>query len=180
MPKFIEIHHRTKTRYDNSEIRNDRELYIIQELARMKSVPEVTELCNKKFPALKPLSMFTVRYYKQTRAPIIEQLKNEIIEKSMSIPIANERVRLQRTEKLYQAANTILIKKDMVETSLKCLKEAREEIKGESGSTQNFLQFNQYNEFTNEQLLDKKKELEQKFIELNRKEGVYVSEVSGA
>ena len=169
MAKLTAISHGTKIKCDRSEIKNERELFIIQEFAQLKSVPQVTEACNKKFTNLKPLSVYTINYYKRTRAPVIAQLRDEIINKAMEVPIANEKTRLQRTEKLYQVATTILAKKDRVETSLHCLKEAREEVKGESGSTQNFLQFNQYNEFTNEELMEKKRELERKFIELSKK-----------
>lgn len=158
-----------RRKYNPDEIMNEKELFIVQQFAQLKSVSEVRESYNKKFCNDKPLSAHGIRYYKETRAPIIEQLRDKLISKTMVIPIANEKVRLKRTEDLYNVATTILEKKDMVETSLKCLKEAREEIKGESGSVQNFLQLNQYNELTDEQLLEKKRELESKFIELSKK-----------
>ena len=118
--------------------------------------------------------MQLIRYYKETRGPIIEEMRNKVLDKALKVPIANETVRLQRTEALYQVSTTILDKKDMVDTSLKCLKEARDEVKGEGSSSQTYLQFNQYNELSDEELLFKKKELENKIIELNKKgEKVY-------
>ena len=163
-----------KVRYDQDEIKGERELFIIEQFAQLKGSTEVSELYNAKFPDARRISPGGMRYYKETRAPIIEQMRDKFISKSMNIPIANERVRLKRTEDLYNAASNIVAKDDKrvlnaVDISLKCLREAREEVKGEGGSTQNILQFNQYNELTDEQLLDKQKELEHKFLELSKK-----------
>ena len=167
-----------KRKYDQNEIVDEKELFVIQQLAQLKSVSEVAKAYNAKFDG-KKVTIPMVRYYKETRAPIIEQMRDKFISKTMYIPIANEKVRLRRTEGLYQESQKIEGVKDKVEVSLKCLKEAREEIKGESGSTQNFLQFNQYNELTDEQLLDKQKELEQKFIELSKKGESYALQEKG-
>lgn len=167
-----------RPRYDQDEIRDERELFILTQFSQLKTCREVAELHNTKFPNLKKVSPEGMKYYKQSRAAIIEEMRDKFIDKAMNIPIANERVRLKRTEDLYTAASNVVAKDDnrilsAVEVSLKCLKEAREEIKGESGSVQNFLQFNQYNELTDEQLLDKKRELENNFLELSKKGEVY-------
>lgn len=164
---------KSELKYDQDEIRDEKELFIIEQFAKLKSCKEISELYNAKFPDAKKIAPYGMHYYKKTRAPIIEQLRERFITRTMNIPIANERVRLKRTEDLYQESQRIEGVKDKVEVSLRCLKEAREEIKGESGSTQNFLQFNQYNDLTDEQLLDKQKELENKFLELSKKGNVY-------
>ena len=161
-------------KYDQDEIRDGKELFILEQFAQLKSPKEVAELYISKFPNNKKLSAQTMRYYKETRAPIIEQLRDKFIFRTMTVPIANEKVRLKRTEDLYIAASNVVKRDDdkvlsAVEVSLKCLKEAREEVKGESGSVQNFLQLNQYNELTNNELIEKKRELEYKFIELSKK-----------
>jgi len=164
---------------NRTEISSEHELFVIQQLAQLKSPKVVAELCDKRFPDDKKISIAMVRYYKHTREPIIEELRDKFISKAMNIPIANERVRLKRTEDLYNASSNLVARDDdrlvlsAVEVSLKCLKEAREEVKGEGSSTQNILQFNQYNELTDEQLMDKKKELEDKFLELSKKGEVY-------
>ena len=156
------------------EISSEQEVFIMQQLAQLKPALEVTKLCNANFPQGKQVSVPTVYYYKRTRAPTIDELRDKFLSKAMEVPIADEKTRLSRTEYLYQAAAQVVTKADKrvlsaVETSLKCLKEAREEIKGEGGSTQNYLQLNQYNQLTDEQLLEKEKELELKFIELSKK-----------
>lgn len=163
-----------KKKYNREDISGEKELWLCQQLAQIKSPQEVQELYHHKFPERKPLSVQLIRYYKETRGPIIEEMRNKVLDKALKVPIANETVRLQRTEALYQVSTTILDKKDMVDTSLKCLKEARDEVKGEGSSSQTYLQFNQYNELSDEELLFKKKELENKIIELNKKgEKVY-------
>lgn len=165
---------RINDKYDQDEIKDEKELFIIEQFAQLKGYKAVSELYNSRFPDAKRITPQGMMYYKRTRAPLINEARDRFITKSMNIPIANERIRLKRTEDLYNAAANVVAQKDeqilnAVEVSLKCIKEAREEVKGEIGSTQTFLQFNQYNELTDEQLLDKQKELEQKFIELSKK-----------
>lgn len=166
-------------RYNQGDIRDEKELFLIECLAQYKSPQEVADLYNTKFPDVKRISKESIKYYKRTRAPVIEQLREKFIARTMHIPIADEKVRLKRTEDLYNAAANVVARKDRsvlsaVETSLKCLKEAREEIKGESSSGGNtFLQLNQYNELSNEQLIEEKNRLEKKFIELKRRGNGY-------
>ena len=173
-----------KRKYDQDEIKDSKELFILEQFAQLKSPREVAELYSVKFPNAKKLVAQTMRYYKETRMPIIEQLRDKFISKTMNVPIANEKIRLKRTEDLYNASANLVARDDdrvvlsAVEVSLKCLKEAREEVKGEGGSAQNFIQLNQYNELTNDELMDKKRELEQKFIELSKKGAGYA--VKGA
>ena len=100
-------------------------------------------------------------------------MREKIVAGAMGVPIADEKIRLERTEKLYHVAATILNKKDMVDTSLRCLKEAREEVKGESSLKEMHLQLNQFNQLTDAELIRKKKDLESKIVELSRKDGIY-------
>ena len=150
-----------------------KEAYICEQLVRLKSHRKIAEGWAKLNPDDKPLTKQAINYYIVTRKNKVEDLRNKLIEKTveraMEVPIANEKVRLQRIEDLYHISTTILEKKDKVVTALDCLREARQEIKGDTASTQNYLQLNQFNELTNEQLLEKKRELELKFIELNKR-----------
>ena len=150
-----------------------KEAYICEQLVKLKTHREISEGWAKLNPEDKPLTNQAINYYIVTRKSKVEDLRNKLIEKTveraMEVPIANEKIRLQRMEDLYHISNTILQKKDKVTSALNCLKEARQEIKGDTASTQNYLQLNQFNELTNEQLLEKKRELEHKFIELSKK-----------
>ena len=150
-----------------------KETFICEHIAQMKPYSEIVEDWAKENPVEKPITKQAVYYFVKTRNHIIEDTRQKIlekrIEKAIEVPIANEKIRLQRMEHLYNTASGIRNTKDMVGTSLDCLKEARQEVKGDSGSTQNFLQLNQFNELTDMQLLEKKKELEEKFIELSKR-----------
>ena len=154
-----------------------KELYICEQLVKLKTYREISEGWAKLNPEDKPLTNQAINYYIVTRRNKIEDLRNKLIEKTveraMEVPIANEKVRLQRMEDLYHISTTILLKKDKVAAALSCLKDARTEVKGDTTPTQNYLQLNQFNELTNEQLMEKKRELEQKFIELSKRGDVY-------
>ena len=160
-----------------------KEVFICEQLMKLKTHREISEGWAKLNPDDKPLTKQAINYYIVTRKNKVEDLRNKLIEKTvekaMEVPIANEKVRLQRMEDLYHISTTILQKKDKVAVALNCLREARQEVKGDITSTQNYLQLNQFNELTNEQLLEKKRELEQKFIELSKR-GVNSYEVKGS
>ncbi len=151
----------------------EKEKFICERLAQLKTNKIISEEWAKLHPEEQTLSMQAIRYYLITRRAKVEDIKQKLIEKTiekaMEVPIANEKIRLQRMEDLYHISTTILEKKDKVTTALGCLKEARQEVKGDTTSTQNYLQLNQFNELTNEQLLEKRRELEQKFIELTKR-----------
>lgn len=160
-------------RYDPCSMTSEKEMFIVQQLAKLKGPSEIVRLYNAKYPRNKPINIQTVHYFKKTRLPAVDNLKEKFLEKKLEIPIASEAVRLKRTEDLYNAAAEVVGEKDIrvlqaIGVSLNCLKEAREELKGE-GSTQNYVQFNQYNELSDEQLMDKQKELEKKFLDLDKK-----------
>ena len=155
-------------------ITHKKQLFICEQLAQLKSSTEIMELWTQENPNDEKITYKMVNYYKIKYTPQIQDKRDKIMEQSLEIPIANEKIRLQRTETLYQAATSILNKKDMVNTSLNCLKEAREETKGETGSTQAYLQFNQFNELSDADLLAKKKELEEKVLELSKKGETFV------
>lgn len=150
--------------------------FICEEVAQQKSYQEISDDWVKQNPDERPISKQMVNYYIRSNKPVIQDIRQQLmdrtLEKAMEIPIANEKTRLTRMEALYLEANKIESVKDKIGVSLDCLREARQEVKGET-TTQNYLQFNQFNELTDAQLLDKKKELEQKFIELSKKGDTY-------
>lgn len=162
-----------KTRQRNlTGINDEKEFFILEKLSEGKTCTEVSRLYHAKFPDDRVISPQGIRYYKETREDVIEEIRLKVINKMMHIPIANEKVRLKRMEDLYQAASNVVATDDekrlnAIGVSLSCLREAREEVKGNKESPA--IIFNQYNELTPEGLLDKKKELERKFIELSKK-----------
>ena len=150
-----------------------KEAFICERLVKLIPPSQIAKEWTKEYPDENHLSLQSIQYYILTRKNKIEDMRQSLIEKTvekaMEVPIANEKVRLQRMEDLYHISSTILMKKDKISTGLDCLREARQEVKGDTASTQNYLQLNQFNELTNEQLMDKKRELEQKFIDLSKK-----------
>lgn len=156
---------------DIKDMTSEKEAFICEQLAQLKRPCEIIKLYTEQYPDRKPLCPEHITYYHKTRKEIIEKLKDKYLSNLMDVPIANEKIRLERTERLYQASTTLLNKKDMIGSSLACLKEAREETKGESPITQTYLQFNQYNELSDAQLVAKEKELRKQIIELSKKEG---------
>lgn len=90
-----------------------------------------------------------------------------------NVPIANKKIRLERDENLYQVSQRLADDKDKITLGLSCMKEARAEMEEKKDSIQ-FNQFNQYNQITDEELIRKKKEIEEKInnriIDLKRKE----------
>lgn len=159
-----------------SEIKKDKERFICESLANLKSPPEIVKIWTEAFPHKEKLSLQLIYYYERTRRDLIETMRIQILEGSLNIPIAQERIRLSRNEELYQTASKILNSRDKVLTSLSCLREAREETKGEAGGT--YVQFNQFNQLTDEQLLDKKKQIENKILELSKRGDTYGKEQS--
>ena len=105
-------------------------------------------------------SNIIVHLYKNKNKDLINKLRESFLSTIIEVPIAQKRVRLERTEELYGVA-------EEVDTKLKCLKEAREEVEGKGAANLTFQQFNQYNQLSDEELRDKLREVELKIIKTN-------------
>lgn len=155
------------------KLKGDIERYTCNLLAQDKSFKEVQNLLKENQNI--SVSDVTIRNFAKEKCDEIETIKNSLLAKRAvsEIPIANERVRLEREECLYQLSQGLKSNLNKIDFGLKCLREARDETKG-SGSYTSNIQFNQFNQLTDAQLLLKKAELEKKIIELSRnKEGEY-------
>jgi len=101
----------------------------------------------------------------------IEELRNKYLAKIDDVPIAQDKVRLERIEHLYQYATTIRCKKDCVDTALKALSFAREEVKGSGAQgasrpgDMNFMQFN-FNNMSDKDLIALERRLKKTIIDL--------------
>jgi len=158
------------------DFKTAKEKFILERLAQGMKPKEIIDGYN----ALKrgdTISSRVVNYYRTRRSELISRMRDTVVMNSMDIPIANERVRLQRAEELYSQAQGIMGVKDKVETSLKCLDFAREETQTDTPQNLN-VQFNQFNELTNEQLLEKKKELERKILGFQKDEVIHAEAVN--
>ena len=154
-----------KSFYEIGDMRSMKEFFICTSLARLKKPREIQEDYLKQYG--KDISGQVIQHYQKTRREVIDKLKDRFLNSSLEVPIANERIRLERTEDLYRESQKIMSKEVKVEKGIMCLKEAREEMKGVKGDIN--MQFNQFNSMTDEQLLERKKELERKIL-LKRKD----------
>lgn len=138
---------------------NERE-FITSCLGLYKTYPEVVVEFQKNYG--RRISKPTIERIYHDRSDEVEQLRSQYLKTVADIPIAIEKKRLERNEELYQLSQELGNKKEKIDYGIRCLREAREEIKG-SHSTVNLTQFNQYNELSDDELIAKKKELEEKF-----------------
>ena len=111
----------------------------------------------------------TVQRYKNTYANRIQDAIDKLTLETQDIPIANERVRLSREEMLYRKSQTLEKAEDSINLGLRCLDAARNEFKSNTdGATYN-VQFNQFNNMSNAELLKRKKVLEAKIVGFSKK-----------
>jgi hypothetical protein len=147
--------------------------FVINMLAQFKTAKETAQLLHEVHGIL--VSDKTIGAFKQRNELEIATARQRYLSKIDDVPIASEKVRLERDESLYQLSQTLDDPKDKVTTGLQCLQEAREETKGGSVT---FNQYNQQNVFTDAELLHKIKETEERVVLLSKqeKDGVYAVE----
>lgn len=142
---------------------DERNYFICNLFAQYKQGSEVQKLVKEVHKV--DLSLPSLWHIKSKHVKLIERLRAKYLNDLIDVPIAQEKVRLERDEELYNLALTIQNPKDRIPAALTCLKEAREETKKvEHG--QSFIQFNQFNQLTDEELLDKKRKLEEKILNI--------------
>ena len=142
---------------------SERNYFICNLFAQYKTAPEVQKLLKEVYGV--DLVVQSLLAIKNNNLKFIERHRAKYLNELMDVPIAQEKIRLERDEELYNLALTIVDKKDKISTALTCLKEAREETKRVDHS-QSFIQFNQFNQLTDEELLDKKRRLEEKILNI--------------
>ena len=138
-----------------------------QMLAQFKDPIDIIRRLNAKYDMA--ISQDTVREFEEKHVKEITTARTRYLSSTMQVPIANERVRLERVEELYQTCKKLGRPERKIRYSLDCIKEAREETKGPSDGMVTNIQVNQFNQLSDEELLDKRKQIEKKIYELSKK-----------
>lgn len=142
---------------------SERNYFICNLFAQYKTAAEVNKLLKEVHNV--ELNPMTLSVIKNKNLKLVERLRAKYLSEISDVPIAQERIRLERDEELYNLALTIENPKDRIPVALTCLKEAREETKKVEHS-QNFIQFNQFNSLTDSELIEKKRRLEEKILNI--------------
>ena len=108
----------------------------------------------------------TITKFKNSEQELIGKLRDRFLATVAEVPIAQKRIRLERAENLYEISQE-LEGKDRVDSGVKVLATAREEVEGKGSSQITLQQFNQYNQLTDEELQDKIKDIESKIMKTN-------------
>jgi len=142
-------------------ITDDQKMFICNMIAQYKKPREVVELIKDEHDI--NIDSALVSRYKKDNQKLINKLRETFLSTVVEVPIAQKRVRLERTEELYDIAKSVPVK-------LKCLSSAREEVEGKGAGGVTFQQFNQYNQLTDEELQEKIKEIEFKVAKASAEE----------
>ncbi len=146
-----------------SPVLNERNFFICNLAAQYKSASEIQDLLKEVHNF--SMTPQTINKITSKNLKTVEKLREKYLADLMTVPIAQEKIRLERDEELYNLALTIENRKDRINSALICIKEAREETK-KSEHNQNFIQFNQFNTLTDEELLEKKRKLEDRILNI--------------
>lgn len=130
---------------------------------QLKSPKEISELLRYKHNA--HYGERAISTFVEKNKDIIGRIRETYLADISTIPIAQEKIRLERDESLYQFSQTIAKPTDRIASGLACLKEAREELKG--GHIQ-YNQYNQYNQYTDAELLERQKKIEAQIIDITK------------
>jgi hypothetical protein len=141
--------------------------YVINLLAQEKGYKTIVKMVKDTHQHDISLGA-VINIYKRSTGEI-EQQKNTFLTASADVPIALERVRLERDEALYQLSQKVSGTRDKIVLGLNCLKEAREESKN---AVQPNIVFNQFNNLSDAELLAKKKKLEARILDIKKVEVV--------
>jgi hypothetical protein len=131
--------------------------------AQYKKPGEIQKMLLEQFG--RKVCLDTIVDYRKTQTELINNLREKWLNSAMDIPIAYKRIRLERAEELYNLSQD-LKGKERILSGLECLKTACNETEGKFAGGISFTQVNQYNNYTDEELLVKKRELEAKIINL--------------
>lgn len=146
-----------------SPVLNERNFFICNLFAQYKTATEIRVLLKEVHNF--DMTAQTINKIRDRNLKLIETQRTKYLNDLMSVPIAQEKIRLERDEELYKLSLTIENKKDRIASALTCIKEAREETK-KSDHSSNFIQFNQFNTLTDDELLEKKRRLEEKILNI--------------
>lgn len=143
-----------------------------EQLAKMKSYGEIIKELGEKFKITTTESELIRLEKKSTRE--IQSIRTKYLLDLSAVPIANEVIRLERTEEFFKLSQGLNKDTSKIDYGLKCLKEARQEIKGEGEGLTANIQVNQFTGMSDEELIQKKKKMDSKIMELiKREDGTY-------
>lgn len=137
-----------------------------QLIAEFKEPLEVIRALNDRYDL--NISEETIKNFTEKHEKEIGRLRAAYLSEVSTVPIANEKIRLERTEDLYKQSQKLEDSSTKILRSLDCLRTAREETKGVGSQGLN-VQFNQFNELTDEEIVDKKAVIEKKIMDLMKK-----------
>jgi hypothetical protein len=143
----------------------DNKLLICNLIAQYKKPKQIQLLLDEEY-GLK-VRLNRIREFNDKEQQLISNLRERFLTTISEVPIAQKRVRLDREEQLYEVAGQIKETKDQIDTKLKCLASAREEVEGRGTQSVTFAQYNQYNQLSDTELQDKLKEIELKIAKQN-------------
>lgn len=148
--------------------RGDIKTFVCNLLAQYKKPREVVELVKKHFD--EDISSTSVYAYYKLNKQKVDKYRSNFVNSIQEVPISHKRIRLEREDELYEEAGNISEVGRKIDIRLKCLANAREEVEGGKTGNVTFAQINQYNNYTDEELLNKKKEIEENISRLGGKQ----------
>jgi len=140
-------------------------LLVCNLIAQYKKPKQIQLVLDEEYGLKVKLNRIREFYGKEKQ--LIDNLRERYLSTVSEVPIAQKRVRLEREETLYETADEIDETKDKIDTKLKCLASAREEIEGRGGQNVSFTQVNQYGNLSDQEVVDKIKEIELKIAKQN-------------
>ena len=164
----------------STKIQGDSERFVCNLLSQEKSVSEICRMLKSIHNI--DVGAQVIYRIKKSKELEIEQIRRAKynLDIKLNIPIASESVRLEREESLYQLSQTLELPINKIDYGLRCLKEAREETKIAVQPAQTNIQFNQFNQLTDEELIAKKQSLEKKLLGLTALTGRKVCQEAAA
>lgn len=160
------------------KIKGQVKTFVANLIAQYKTAPDIKKLALEIHKV--SLTSTDIYAFKSANSGLIEKLREKFLEKTSDIPIAQERIRLEREEELYQLSQKVEKKESKVILGLSCLREAREETKVRSPSEISFNQYNEFRELSDQDLMLKLQEIRRQVTELVKKEGdVYAVDAKG-
>jgi len=135
-------------------------LLVCNLIAQYKKPRQIQSILEEEYGV--KLGLKRIRNFYGKEEKLIADLRERYLATVSEVPIAQKKVRLEREEQLYEVADGIEEIKGKIDSKLKCLASAREEIEGRGAQSVTFAQYNQYNQLSDEELQYKIKEIELK------------------
>ena len=142
----------------------DQKILICNLLAQYKKPRQIMSILKDEHEL--DVKTKTITKFQVNEKELIGRLRDRFLSTVAEVPIAQKRIRLERAENLYEISQE-LEGKDRVDSGVKVLATAREEVEGKGSSQITLQQFNQYNQLTDEELQDKIKDIESKIMKTN-------------